>query len=64
MEQAGLSTDAVAATVGVTASAVSHWRSGPSRPGPSNMVKLAALLGVTTDYLLSLPTGAESEDAA
>lgn len=42
----------VALSVGVSAPMVSQWESGIKKPSKENIVKLAKLFGVTTDYLL------------
>ena len=42
----------VAVSVGVSAPMVSQWESGVKKPSMENIVKLASLFGVTTDYLL------------
>lgn len=50
--RSGLSQKYVAATLGVSAPSVSDWESGKTKPVMENLVALAALYGVTTDYLL------------
>ena len=42
----------VALSVGVSAPMVSQWESGIKKPSNENIVKLASLFGVSTDYLL------------
>lgn len=42
----------VAVSVGVSAPMVSQWESGIKKPSKENIVKLANLFGVTTDFLL------------
>ena len=42
----------VALSVGVSAPMVSQWESGIKMPSKQNIVKLAELFNVTTDYLL------------
>ena len=42
----------VAISVGVSAPMVSQWESGTKKPSKENIVRLAKLFGVTTDYLL------------
>lgn len=42
----------VALSIGVSAPMVSQWESGIKKPSNENIVKLAELFGVTTDYLL------------
>lgn len=50
--RSGLSQKYVAATLGVSAPSVSDWESGKTKPAMENLVALAVLYGVTTDYLL------------
>ena len=52
----------VALSVGVSAPMVSQWESGIKEPSKENIVKLADLFGVTTDYLLGHDS-AESDSA-
>ena len=52
----------VALSVGVSTPMVSQWESGIKRPSNDNIVKLATLFGVTTDYLLDHKT-AEDDPA-
>lgn len=42
----------VALSVDVSAPMVSQWESGIKQPSKENIIKLANLFGVTTDYLL------------
>ena len=56
---AGLSQKQVAKTIGVAAPTVSQWESGIANPTNKNLVKLAQLYGVSTDYLLSQETKKE-----
>lgn len=42
----------VAISVGVSAPMVSQWESGIKQPSKENLVKLANLFGVSTDFLL------------
>lgn len=42
----------VAVSVGVSSPMVSQWESGVKKPSKENIVKLANLFGVSTDYLL------------
>lgn len=46
----------VALSVGVSGPMVSQWESGIKFPSSENIVKLANLFGVTTDYLLDRET--------
>lgn len=48
----GLSQEALADRIGVSRQAVSRWELGATMPDAPNLVKLADLFGVTTDYLL------------
>ena len=48
----GFSQKYVALTVNVAPSIVSRWESGAKFPSRENLVKLAELYGVSTDYLL------------
>lgn len=48
----GISQKEVAITLGVSAPSVSDWESGKKKPNGDNLIKLSALLGVSTDYLL------------
>lgn len=51
-EQKNMSQKYVAISVGVSAPMVSQWESGIKQPSKENLVKLANLFGVTTDFLL------------
>lgn len=51
-ETMGLSQKYVAVSVGVSPPTVSMWESGQKDPTRENLVKLADLFNVTTDYLL------------
>lgn len=59
-KQNKLSQGALSAQLGVTQQAVGKWENGRSTPDPDTVVRLAALLGTTTDHLL----GAESPPPA
>lgn len=48
----GLNQTALAEAVGVTPGAVSQWESGLTNPSLETLVKIAAVLNVTTDELL------------
>ena len=50
--QAGYSQKFVAMSLGVKSPSVSDWESGKTKPSMENLVALAALYNVTTDYLL------------
>lgn len=49
---AGYSQKAVALTLHVAAPSVSEWESGKKSPTTENLLKLADMFGVSTDYLL------------
>lgn len=51
-EQKKMSQKYVAVSVGVSAPMVSQWESGIKQPSKENIVKLANLFGVSTDFLL------------
>ena len=51
-EQKKMSQKYVAISVGVSAPMVSQWESGIKQPSKENLVKLANLFGVSTDFLL------------
>ena len=53
-EAAGFSQKFVALTLGVKPPNVSRWESGVTFPTVENLMKLADLYGVTTDYLLGI----------
>ena len=42
----------VAVTLGIAAPSVSNWESGKTQPTPENLKRLAALFGVSVDYLI------------
>lgn len=52
----------VALSVGVSAPMVSQWESGIKKPSMENLVKLASLFGVTTDYLLDHSPATPAQD--
>lgn len=52
-EAADLTLDAVGKAVGVTAQAVYRWEKGSSLPSSDRIVRLARVLDVTPDYLLT-----------
>lgn len=51
-KQAGLSQDALARQLGVSRQAISKWELGTAMPETENIVKLAKIFDVKTDYLL------------
>ena len=53
-EQAGLSQSALGAMAGVSAKTVSRWEKGGAKPGIQHLRKLAEILNVSLDELLSL----------
>ena len=53
-ERAGYTQEKVAEKVGVSRSAVSRWEQGEIEPKVQNLVAVAALLNVSTDYLLGI----------
>jgi len=52
-KKAGLSQDALAERIGVSRQAVSKWEIGSAQPDLDNIVALAKVFGVTTDWLLT-----------
>ncbi len=53
-ERAGYTQEKVAEKIGVSRSAVSRWEQGEIEPKVQNLVAVAALLNVSTDYLLGI----------
>ena len=51
-KDSGMSQDALAEKLGVSRQAVSKWELGTAMPETKNIVQLAEIFGVTTDYLL------------
>lgn len=51
---AGMSQKYVSVTLGLAGPSISNWESGKTKPSNENLVKLAALFGVSVDYLLGL----------
>ena len=60
-KQRGLSQKFVALSLGVAAPSVSAWETGDSNPSQDNLIALAALYGVSTDYLLGISNAAQPE---
>ena len=60
---AGMSQKYVSVTLGIAGPSVSNWESGKTKPTNDNVVKLAALFGVTADYLLGLDPTEPTEKA-
>lgn len=52
-KKAGLSQDALAELLGVSRQAVSKWELGSAQPDLANILALAKVFGVTTDWLLT-----------
>lgn len=50
----GMSQSLLASKIGVAQSNVSDWENDISRPEYENLIKLAKIFDVTTDYLLGL----------
>lgn len=62
--QAGLSQKALANRLGVSASTVGMYEQGRREPSAGRLVEMAAVFGVSTDYLLTgLPGEARDEQA-
>ena len=57
----GMSQKYVALTLGVAAPSVSAWESGDTKPTQDNLIAMAALYDVTTDYLLGIEKAAQQE---
>lgn len=51
-EAAGLKQYEVARRLGISQSSVSAWEKGEAYPAAENLIKLADILGTTTDALL------------
>ena len=51
-ERKGWSQAELAEALGVTQSAVGNWESGIRTPRPQTLRRMAALFGVTIDYIL------------
>ena len=51
-KDSGMSQDALAEKLGVSRQAVSKWELGTAMPETKNIVQLAEIFGVTTDYML------------
>lgn len=48
----GLTQKEIAKLIGISQSSYSNWENGNTEPSLENVVRLAKLFGVTTDYLL------------
>ena len=53
-EKAGLTQTDLAKILGVTRNAVSYWEMSLSNPSLANVVAMAKLFNVSTDYILAL----------
>ena len=60
---AGMSQKYVSMTLGIAGPSVSNWESGKTKPTNDNIVKLAALFGVSADYLLGVDQTEPQEKA-
>lgn len=55
-EKRGFTQTELAHRLGITRSSVNAWEMGISVPSTQYLVELAAIFGVSTDFLLGLPT--------
>ena len=55
-EQRGMTQAELARRLGVTRSGVNAWEMGVTVPSTQYIVELALLFGVSTDYLLDMPS--------
>ncbi len=53
-QRANMTQQYVALTLGIKPPSVSNWESGKTRPAIDNLIELAKLYNVTTDYLLGV----------
>lgn len=60
----GMSQATLSKLLGVTQQAVGKWETGRSNPDPEMLVRLAEVLGTSTDYLLGLHNGEQAEEAS
>lgn len=60
----GLSQEQLAEQIGVTRQALSKWENGTVIPDTTNVIQMAQLFGVTTDYLLLEEYGAQESIAS
>lgn len=57
-EKSGMTQTELAKKLGITRSGVNAWEMGVSVPSTQYVIELALLFGVSTDYLLDLPSTA------
>ena len=60
-EKAHLSQKSAAISIGVKPPSMSAWENGTANPSIENLVAMAALYGVTVDYLLGVDPDSEPE---
>ena len=60
-EEKGLSQKFVAISLGVKAPSISDWENGKTNPTLENLIGLARLLDVSTDYLLGIEAEAKQK---
>ncbi len=60
--KANLTQQYVALTLGIKPPSVSNWESGKTQPTMDNLIELARLYNVTTDYLLGISDSAVAEN--
>lgn len=60
--KANMTQQYVALTLGIKPPSVSNWESGKTQPTMDNLIELARLYNVTTDYLLGLSDSAVAEN--
>lgn len=56
-EKSGMTQAELARKLGVTRSGVNAWEMGITTPSTQYVVELSLLFGVSTDYLLDMPSG-------
>lgn len=61
-EKSGMTQTELANKLGITRSGVNAWEMGISVPSTQYVIELALLFGVSTDYLLGLPSSSVSVD--
>lgn len=55
----GMQQKVAASELGVSVQSISYWESGSRAPSKENLLKMAEMYGVTTDYLLGKETETE-----